>query len=316
MKRIHKIESLFSLLLCFLISGNFLMAQKDSTKPKISVNIHHVVVNNSFQYLLIETKIKVERWKPLKGQVLQLYLDSNNAQNLITKVQTDSNGKAKAIIPPRLKSIWEANSIHKFIAVTEGTFKEEETTTESEITKAKILIDTSNVDGARTVNVQVMKWENGDWAPAKDVDVKIGINRLGGDLKIGEDETYTTDSLGQVAGEFKRDSLPGDKKGNLILVAKVEDNDQLGSLSIEKTVPWGLYVKPVSNFGERALWAARGKAPVWLMFMAYSIIAAVWGVILYLILQIIKISKLGKEVTQKEKLSGATTIRTADNTII
>jgi hypothetical protein len=310
MKRIHKIESLFSLLLCFLISGNFLMAQKDSTKPEISVNIHHFTINNSFQYLLIDTKIKADKkWKPLKGQVLQLYLDSNKAQNLITKVQTDSNGKAKAIIPPGLKSIWDANSTHKFIVVTEGTFKEEETTTESEITKAKILIDTSNIDGARTVNVQVMKWENSDWIPAKDVDIKIGINRLGGDLKIGDEETYTTDSLGQAAGEFKRDSLPGDKKGNLILVAKVEDNDQLGSLSIEKTVPWGLYVKPVSNFGERALWAARGKAPFWLMFMAYSIIAAVWGVILYLILQIIKISRLGKkEINQKVNIDSTVSI--------
>jgi hypothetical protein len=302
----HKIKSFFLLSLCFLVSGNFVMAQKDSTKPEISVNIHHFVVNNSFQYLIIETKMKIDgRWKPLKDQVLQLYLDSNKAENLITKVQTDSDGKAKAIIPPGLKSIWDANSsTHKFIAVTEGTFKEEETITESEITKAKILIDTSNSDGTRTVNVQVLKFENDNWVPAKDVDVKIGINRLGGNLKIGDEETYTTDSMGRVAGEFKRDSLPGDKKGNLILVAKVEDNDQFGSLSIEKTVPWGLYVKPVSNFGERALWAARGKAPVWLMFMAYSIIAAVWGVIVYLIIQIIKISKLGKEeVTQKEKMN-------------
>jgi hypothetical protein len=295
MRHILKIKNCL-LLLCFLAASDYIIAQADSTKPEMSVNIHHFTINNSLQYLLVETKTKVgKKWQPLKSQVLQLYLDSNKAENLITKVQTDSNGKAKAIIPSGLKSIWDANSIHKFIAVTEGTFKEEETTTESEITKAKILIDTSNVDGARTVNVQVMKWENGNWAPAKDVDVKIGINRLGGNLKIGEEETYTTDSLGQVAGEFKRDSLPGDKKGNLILVAKVEDNDQLGSLSIEKTVPWGLYIKPVSNFGERALWAARGKAPVWLMFMAYSIVAAVWGVIFYLILQIIKIGKLGKK---------------------
>jgi len=36
--------------------------------------------------------------------------------------------------------------------------------------------------------------------------------------------------------------------------------------------------------------------------MACSIIAVVWGVILYLILQIIKINKLGKEeVTKEEK---------------
>jgi hypothetical protein len=295
MKHTHKIRnSLF--LVCLLAISDYIIAQDDSTKPEFSVNIHHFTINNSFQYLLVEAKTKVDnKWKPLKGQVFQLYLDSNSAQNLITKVQTDSSGKAKAIIPADLKSLWDAASTHKFIAVSEGTFKEEETTTESEISKAKILIDTSNTSGARTANVQVMKWENNDWTPAKDVEVKIGIKRSGGDLKIGDEETYTTDSLGQVAGEFKRDSLPGDEKGNLVLIAKVEDNDNYGSLSVEKTVPWGIHINPSNNFGQRTLWAARGKAPIWLMFMAYSIIAAVWGVILYLILQIIKISKLGKK---------------------
>ena len=290
-------------LLCSLAVSNDTTAQSDSAKPEITVNIHHFIINNSFQYLLAETKTKVDnKWKPLKGQVLQLYLDSNKAQNLIAKVQTDSAGKAKAIIPAGLKSIWDAASTHKFIAVTEGTFKEEETTFESTISKAKILIDTSNAEGTRTVNVQVMKFENNEWGPAKDVELKIGIRRSGGDLKIGDEETYTTDSLGQVAGEFKRDSLPGDEKNNLILIAKIEDNESYGNLSVEKTAPWGIYIKPVNNFGQRTLWAARGKAPGWLMFMAYSIIAAVWGVILYLILQIIKISRLGKEeVIQKEK---------------
>src|SRR5205814_343662 len=117
-----------------------------------------------------------------------------------------------------------------------------------------------------------MKWENNDWAPAKDVEMRIGVKRLGAELKIGDEETYTTDSTGQVAAEFKRDSLPADEKGNLILIAKVEDNDSYGSLSIEKTVPWGVYFKRENNFGQRALWASRGKAPIWLYAMAYSII--------------------------------------------
>lgn len=252
---------------------------------------------------MVEARIKVnDRWQPLKRQVFQLYLDSNKAENLITKVMTDSAGKAKAVIPPGLKSLWDASSTHKFIAVAEGTFKEEETTTESEITKAKILIDTSNSDGTRTVNVQVMKLENDNWVPVKGVDVKVGVKRLGGELKIGDEETYTTDSIGQVAAEFKRDSLPGDPKGNLVLVAKVEDNDELGSLSIEKSVPWGVYAKPVTVFGQRALWAARGKAPIWLMFMAYSIVLGVWGVIFYLIFRIIKISQLGKQEEKRKIL--------------
>jgi hypothetical protein len=291
------------LLLLLLITFKFCLAQSDSTKPETSITIHHFVINNSFQYLQVDAKVKVNgRWQPLKRQVFQLYLDSNKAENLINKVMTDSDGKAKAIIPPGLKSTWGASSTHKFIAVAEGTSKEEETTTESEVTKAKILIDTSNSDGTRTVNVQVLKFESDNWTPVKGVDVKIGVKRLGGELKIGDEETYSTDSLGQVAGEFKRDSLPGDVKGNVTLVAKVEDNDQLGSLSIEKAVPWGVYVKPVTNFGQRALWAARGKSPLWLMLMAYSIVVSVWGVIFYLIFRIIKISRLGKEEEKSKVL--------------
>jgi hypothetical protein len=303
MKHIHKIRNSF-LLLCFLAAGNFVIAQEDSTKPEITINIHHFTVNNSFQYLMIEAKMKVDkRWQPVKGRAMELYLDSNKAENLVAKTKTDSNGKANAIIPASLKTLWDASSSHKFIAVAaDGT------TAEAEIAKAKILIDTSNTDGTKSVNVQVMKWDNNDWAPAKDVEVKIGIRRLGGDLKIGEEETYTTDSLGQVAGEFKRDSLPGNEKGDLILVAKVEDNDSYGSLSIEKTVPWGVYIKHADNFGQRTLWGARGKAPIWLMFMAYSIIAFVWGVLVYLIIQVVKIAKLGKEETITRKKTGKTTM--------
>lgn len=302
MKNMRKIKSQL-LFFCLVVASYSGAAQNDSTKPELSVNIHHLVINNSFQYLLVETKTKVnDKWQPLKRKVLQLYLDSSKPENLITKVMTDSNGKAKALIPPRLKPLWDAYPTHKFIAVTEGTFKEEETTTESEIARAKILIDTSSIDTTRTVNVHVMKFENDSWLPVKDVDVKIGVRRLGGDLKIGDEETYTTDSLGQVSGEFKLANLPGDAKGNLILIARVEDNDQLGSLSIDKTVPWGKIYKPVGvsdfGFGHRSLWAARGKAPIWLMIMAYSIVAGVWGVIFYLIFRIVKISKLGKKETQ------------------
>jgi len=303
MKKLCKIKNL--LLFAFVVVASYkTIGQSDSTKPQLSVTIHHLVVNNSFQYLLVETKVKVKgKWQPLKNQVLQLYLDSESPENLINKVMTDSEGKAKALIPVSLKSKWDAYATHKFIAVTEAISKEEETTTEAEITKAKILIDTSNSDGARTVNVQVMKLTENNWEPVKDVDVKIGVRRLGGELKIGDEETYSTDSLGQVSGEFKQDSLPGDSKGNLILVAKVEDNDQLGSLSIDKIVPWGKVYTAVGvpNFGDRSLWAARGRAPGWLMLMAYSIIAGVWGVIFSLIFRIVKLNRLGKQETRKRE---------------
>jgi len=294
MKQNLKMKNIL-LLFGFLPLSAAIMAQEDSTKPEVTVTIHHLVVNNSFQYLVVETKTKANnRWQPMKNLPVQLFLDSNSTDNLIAKLQTDETGKAKAIIPASLKSTWDASATHKFLALTQDG-----TTAESEITKAKIIIDTANVDGARTVNVQVLKWENSDWTPAKDVELRIGVKRLGSELKIGDDETYTTDSTGQVAAEFKRDSLPADEKGNLVLVARVEDNDSYGSLSIEKSVPWGVYFKSENNFGERALWAARGKAPVWLYAMAYSIIIAVWGTLFYLIYLIVRIKKIGVKTAKQ-----------------
>jgi hypothetical protein len=287
-KQILKMKNSLLLLSFFAVPG-FVIAQSDSIKPELSVNVGYHNENNSFQYLLVETKIKVnDKWQPVKGEKLDVYLDSNSTDNLIGKIITNPKGQAKATIPVNLKPIWNASTTHKFIAVTsDGTVGE------AEISKAKILIDTSNTEGAKTVNVRVMKWENSNWSPAKDVEVKIGVERSGGELKIGDDESYTTDSLGQIAAEFKRDSLPTYETSNLVLVAKIEDDNNYGSLSVEKTVPWGKYYNPINNFGQRSLWAARGKAPVWLYLMAYSIIAAVWCTLLYLIYLFTRIRKIG-----------------------
>jgi len=102
--------------------------------------------------------------------------------------------------------------------------------------------------------------------------MKVAVKRLGGDLVVSEEETYTTDSLGMIEAEFGRDSLPGDEKGNLILVAKIDENEELGNLAVEKTVPWGIAMKTTNDFDQRSLWATGNKAPVWLLFMAYHLI--------------------------------------------
>ncbi len=90
--------------------------------------------------------------------------------------------------------------------------------------------------------------------------------------------------------------MPGDQKGNIVLVAKVEDNDQYGNLLVEKTVPWGVALKPEKNFfDQRTLWTTRFRTPFWLLFMAYSIVIGVWGTIIYLVTQILRTRRMGRE---------------------
>lgn len=291
MKQLINIFGCLGLLVCNLAA----LAQEE--KPELMVNLHYYVVNNSYQYLKTDVKLKADnKLQPVKDVVLQVYLDSATADHLIGKTRTDAKGEAKSTIPYTLKDQWLSSEKHKFIVITEATQKSDETTTELEIARARIVIDTVNEDGLRSVTAKVEALQNGEWMPAKDVEVKLGTKRLGGLLKINDDESATTDSTGFATGEFKLAELPADDaKKNITLLARTEDNELYGNLSIEKTVPWGVVFAHPSTFGNRSLWATRHKAPLWLVAMAYSIIIAVWSVILYLVIQIVKISRLGKK---------------------
>jgi hypothetical protein len=303
MKKLHNIKAIGGLICCFIIATK-MFAQDE--KPELMLNLRHFTENNSLQYLKVQAQLKANnKLQPLKDVIVQLYLDSVGTANLIGKIKTNEKGSAQTAIPAGLKDLWTVSPNHKFIAIAKANPKGEEITTELEIAKSKIEIDTLNEDGTRSVTAKVFSFNNGEWVPAKDVEVKIGVERLGGNLKIGDDESYTTDSIGQVTGEFKLDSLPADDtKGNIVLIARVEDNDLFGNLSVEKTVPWGKYYKHISTFGQRSLIAARFRAPLWLLFMAYSIVAGVWGIIIYLIIQVFRMKKLGEEGKQRteEKL--------------
>jgi hypothetical protein len=266
-------------------------------KPELLVNMGYYIINNNSQYIQVKSQIKAQnKLQAVKDISFLIYLDSIAAEDLIAKIKTNEKGIAKAGIPISLKDKWTSATMHTFIAVTQATANEEASNTELKVSRAKLLLDTTNADGIRTINVQVLSFINNEWVPTKGVEIKIGIRRLGGELKIDDKESYTTDSTGMVNAEFKLDSLPGnDAKGNITVVAKIDDNDQLGNLSIEKTVPWGKYYNRVSTLGQRSLWGTRMHSPIWLLIMAYTIITIVWSVIIYLIILLIKIKQLGKE---------------------
>ena len=287
-------------LLLFLLSncfGTYAQETKKTDPVKRIVSLNYYNNNNQVQYLILTAITKnSDGIAPQKNKTFKVFIDSNEPDNLIATIKTDNAGKAKAFIPPAMKSKWEALSKHSFLAVAdEGT--DEEQINEIEIIKSKIKIDTLNEDDVRSITAQVLKLEKDNWVPAADVELKIGVRRLGGILSAGDDPTYSTDSSGRVTVELTKTSLPGDVKGNFILAVKVEDNDELGNLLAEKMVAWGVPEKMNKNFfDQRTLWSTRNRTPFWLLIMAYSIVLAVWGTLIFLIIELLKIKKLGKSV--------------------
>jgi len=262
-------------------------------KNKLLLSLSYDNINNDQQYLEAHAKAKVNGRLILVPDIkLRFYINNDSSSNLLGQAVTDDQGNGYSQIPASAKTEWNKSSTPSFIVESEPADSFESAIANFELTRAKLKVDT--VPGQK-VMVTLTELKDGNWIPVKGVDIIIGIKRQGRYLTINETPSYTTDSLGTVTADFKRDKLPGDPKGNLILTARVEDNDNFGNISADKVVPWGVPVKFESDYSTRSLYARRNRAPVWLDFMAYSIIAVVWGVLLYLILQIGKLKKLASE---------------------
>jgi hypothetical protein len=264
-------------------------------KKSLLIDLSYYVKNNNYPYLIVYTKYKEERkFVPVPNQQVKVYITEESESSLLGKVTTDINGKGFVVISDKFKPVWDSLSTFTFLASAVGDKIYEPATTEINITKAKIFLD--SVPGAETKSLvaTVLEQHSDNTLTAKDVELKIIIKRMAGNLSVGDEETYTTDSTGTAVAEFKKENIPGDKDGYIIVAAKAEDNDTYGNLYIEKQIKWGApFLAANNNFNRRTLFATRDKSPLWLLALAYSIGLGVWGTLIYLITRIIRIRKIG-----------------------
>lgn len=289
--RKHKFISF--LVLCIALVPQFLMAQAVE-KNSLSLTLKYYNDNNITHHLLVQAKSRIDgKFQNVPNIPVQFYISSDAEKaNLLGKAITNERGMAMIEIPPTAKAEWLKSPNQNFVVIGAATSKFEEGRGELTVTKAKIKIDTA---AGRIVNAKLVALVDTTWTPIAGVDVVVGVKRLGGLLNVNETQTYPTDSSGSVMAEFKRDSLPGDQKGNITLIATVVDNETYGNLSSEMVVPWGTQSVYMTNFNHRSLFARRGYSPIWLELLAYSIVVAVWSVIIFLLVQIKKLKKLGVE---------------------
>ena len=260
-------------------------------KPELILGLSYYNDNNHIQYLKANTKAKVDgKFKQISGIPVSFYISSESPANLLGRGTTNENGMVALSIPATAKNEWNKSPKQSFLAVADSSRLYSTVTTTLDLTKARIKLDTA---GDKKIIAVLVEQNGAEWVPVKGVDMKIAVKRLGGDLNVTETPTITTDSLGEASADFKLLNLPGDASGNLVLIARVEDNDLFGNLSTERTVPWGTPSNYVSDYNNRSLFARAGRSPLWLLWMASAITLSVWIVIFYLFFQIRKLKKLG-----------------------
>ena len=230
---------------------------------------------------------------PLTGAELSL-LNASDRKALIGKAITDSNGVARFEMNADLKLDGGNSGTLTFITEFGGNDTIAQASSEISVRDLKMELTLTEVDSIKSVSVKAFSMEGGNEKPGTGETVKVYVPRMFSMLPIGD---LTLDDSGSATIEFPSD-LPGDKEGNLVIIAKIEDNSTYGTIEKRETIKWGTptdYSVPVTH---RALWTS--IAPKWMIYSLSVLLAGVWGHYMYAIISLIRIRIDAKRRAKQE----------------
>ena len=83
--------------------------------------------------------------------------------------------------------------------------------------------------------------------------------------------------------------------GNLIIEVVLKESDEFGTVIARVKAPIGVPIVEETTFDERTMWSPRNKTPLFLLIFPNLFILGVWGIIIYLIINLFKINKSKNE---------------------
>jgi hypothetical protein len=219
---------------------------------------------------------------PLPGMEVAFY-SGTDKKALLVKSTTDNKGVARYELSSGMKSGTGTDGMWAFSSEFIGNDTIEGGTSEVTVRDMKLDMTLTEADSIKTVSVKAFTSEGGKEKPVSGETVTVYVPRMFSLLSIGE---LTLDDSGAATVEFPSD-LPGDKEGNVVVIAKIEENATYGNVEKRETIKWGLpteYSVPVTH---RALWTK--IAPRWMIYTLSVLLAGVWGHYLFAIISLIRI---------------------------
>lgn len=290
---------IFVITILLLFSQTNLIGQENLEEPvekkKARISLSFTNLNNISPRLQAEIKTKVDRsYESVQGVSVKFYLAEISEENFLGYAVSGKNGKATLILQEDIIKLLKKDYDFLFIATIENNENYFDKETEVEVKSSFSSLSLDIEDSTKIVRFFVGTPDSLGitYIPAEDVEATIYVKRLFGLLRISE-EFETTDEEGFLTIEFP-DDIPGDEVGNLTIIAKVDDHEVFGTLTNSQEIDWGVPLKSSAEIISGEWWSGRNNAPIALIIIVNAMIFGIWGVIIYIILDLFKINKIGK----------------------
>ncbi|HEY6062510.1 MAG TPA: hypothetical protein VIV35_02815 [Chitinophagaceae bacterium] len=274
-----------------------LMAQTDSTqKQEPAPEKESSLISPSLEFISVQKgdstiDLKAAMNAKINGSSMKLpllkvtfLLITDTAEKELGFAITNGQGKAVLNAKPGALTTDKEGKLH-FKAVFAGNKAMDPAEQEITIKKARLEITPVKEDSVLNVQVKLVDVGTGTEKPVPETLLGIFVHRSFNPLKIGEG---TTDENGEATVEVPK-NLPGDAKGNITLMAKLDENEVYGNLEASVTQQWGVPVSDQLQELPRALWSSH--PPIWMMITFIILMCTVWGHYLVIIIQLFRLRK-------------------------
>jgi hypothetical protein len=280
MKTVQNIKFFTTIILLIAFIGTIFQVQAQEEKQSLSIGLTYHKTVGVESFLKISTSFKGENgWKDASNVPFEI-IKIGEEEISLGKGATDIHGKAKFIIPA--KSIDSTNSVE--LRITNHPIYED--TAEMLDFKDVNLKAILNVgDGTKQISATLLDLEGN---PIIDEGLKVQVKRLIKGLPIG-DGVYYTDENGMVVVDIDEDYNSFD--GNLVFEVVIEEHDEYGTVRAQMHADFGIASTDLSTYDKRTLWSPAGKTPLFFLIFPNLVLLGILGIFVYLILNLIKISK-------------------------
>jgi mono/diheme cytochrome c family protein len=193
---------------------------------------------------------------------------------------------------PTFKNVLSENDRWKVISYIRSFNKKYvQVLSNTDPSKSELVKVSMNYDSkTNKVSVKVVAKEKTGTIVLKDAEVLLFAKRYFGKLQL--DKGAHTNNEGVACFEYAKD-LPGDKTGNVELIAKVND-EKYGELESSSKFKIGIPTDKPALTEKRAIWNVLVKAPIWLIITYTSGVLVFVAFLLYLVFNLLDFWKKGK----------------------
>tara|TARA_R110001583_G_scaffold114876_3_gene265351 strand:- start:14238 stop:15110 length:873 start_codon:yes stop_codon:yes gene_type:complete len=288
MKNTLKFHFLFLAFLSISIASSVFqnLNAQNNEKHKVRMQAYYFKIMDSVSYLNIKASSKINKKNTRISNIeISVFNLQEDEQVKLGSAITNNQGESRFIIKNLNFLKPDSTGIYTVLISFKGNSsfkKSSKKITFKNVDLEAILVKKNNIN---YINATLLNKSNE--TPVIDEPLTLRVQRLFKPLILG-DELSMTDEKGTILTPIE-EGIPG-VHGNLIIEVVLNESDDYGTVIDLVKAPIGVPIVDESTFDQRTMWSPRSKTPIFLLIIPNILTFAMWGIIIYLIINLFKIT--------------------------